>query len=85
MPEALAVVLVFFVCIAIYIAARFQRQSAGDPAVEMERLKQHEAWLRERLLRAERENWGPDMTAGIAKELRATTQEIDRARVRLSL
>jgi len=80
MPEALAVVFVFAVSAFIYVAARFQSR---DPARlnapdERLRLQHHEAWLQERLHRAQREQWDADMVAGIAAELRATSQQLAR-------
>jgi hypothetical protein len=84
MPEALAVLLVFAVCVFVYVAAWIQTRGSGGArsAADVERLQLHEAWLRERLLRAERETWDDDMIARIAAELRATSRELDRVRVR---
>ncbi len=83
MPEALAVLLVLAVCVFVYVAASIQTRNSGGAhrAADVERLQLHEAWLRERLLRAERENWDNDMIASLATELRATSLELDRVRV----
>lgn len=85
MPEAFAVLLVFAVSAAVYVAAWLSTRGSlsAHTVADLARLQQHEAWLRERLHRAEREQWGDEMIAGIAAELRAASRELDRVRVRV--
>ncbi len=83
MPEALAVLAVFAVCLAAYVAAwlRSRDPSLVNATEDLQRLQHHEAWLRERLQRAQLERWDSDMIAGIADELRATSHQLTRATV----
>ena len=83
MPEAVAIIVVFAACVLIYVVAWFQSRNPAnvDNAAELERLQLHEAWLRERLLRAELEQWDPKMIASITQELRETSGHITRATV----
>lgn len=81
MPEALAVLFVVAVCVVIYVAAWLRGR---DPALvnaheDLQRLRHHEAWLHERLHRAQLERWDADMIAGLADELRATSRQLARA------
>lgn len=80
MPEALAVLLVFVVSIAIYAAAwlRGRDPSLINVTEDLERLRDHEGWLRERLHRARLERWDREMIAGLADELHATSQQLAR-------
>jgi hypothetical protein len=57
---------------------RKQAAHAGSPA-EIARLQHHEAWLRERLARAEREHWGEAMIGELVADLEETTQALTRA------
>jgi hypothetical protein len=83
MPEALAIIVVFATCALIYVVARFQSRNPAkvDAAAELERLLLHEAWLRDRLSRAERERWDQKMVASITQELRETSDKITRATI----
>ena len=81
MVETLTTLTLLSVAALIIFAIRFKRQHAahaGSPA-EIARLQHHEAWLRERLERAQREQWGAEMIAGLAEELAATSQQLARA------
>jgi hypothetical protein len=83
MPEALAVLVVLVVSIAIWLGAWWQMRGTpqlSTPA-DLERLRHHESWLRQRLERAQREQWGADMVDGIAAELRLTSETLRRASV----
>lgn len=81
MPETLAVLFVFAVVAIIYVAAwlRSRNPSLVNVDDELQRLRHHEAWLRERLHRAQLERWDADMIAGLADELRATSRQLARA------
>lgn len=78
MPETFAVVLVFVVSIIVYVAAKIQARNPvhHHPSVRREQLQSQHAWLEERLLRAERENWGPEMRHSIAEQLAATRRKL---------
>lgn len=80
MPEALAVLLVFVVSIAVYGAAwlRSRNPALINVAEDLQRLRHHEGWLRERLHRAQLERWDSEMIAGLADELHATSQQLAR-------
>ena len=82
MPEALAVLVVFAVCLVVYVAARLRRRDPSFINVEedLPRLRHQETWLRERLLRAVEERWDTTMIAGIADELHVTTLQLARVR-----
>lgn len=80
MPEALAIFAVFAVIAASFIGARQHAgHGATDPRREIERLQHQERWLRQRLERAKRENWGSEMIAGFAKDLESTSRELAEA------
>ena len=83
MHEALVVLLIFAVSAIVYIAAwlRSRDPSPRSAADELDRLRLHEAWLRERLELAAREQCGRDMIAALASELRLTSQQLARARI----
>jgi hypothetical protein len=78
MPEALAVLFVFAVCVLVYAIAWMQtrRPSAVNVRDELQRLQAQEAWLHERLQRARRERWDDAMIAGLVDELCVITQQL---------
>jgi hypothetical protein len=81
MPEAFAVIFVFVVTVAAYVGAKIH---AGNPSLqeirgECTRLRQHRAWLEERLQLAWRENWGQEMRDRIADEIEATEAQLAQA------
>lgn len=80
MPEALAVFFVFTVSVIFYVAIRIRTRDPAhlDPRHERTRLQQHEAWLRERLNRAQIERWDDDMVATLEDELRDTSLQLAR-------
>jgi hypothetical protein len=80
MPEALAVLVVLAVCLVVYVAAWLRSRDPSFINVEedLQRLRHHEAWLRERLLRAVEERWDAEMIAGIADELHVTALQLAR-------
>ena len=82
MPEAVAVLFVFAASVIVYAVAwlRSRDPSLVNVAEDVQRLRHHEAWLRERLERAQLERWDSDMIAGIADELRATSYQLARLR-----
>jgi hypothetical protein len=51
-----------------------------DPRHEMARLRDYEAWLRQRLEMAQLEKWDEEMVAHVAEELIATKRELSRRR-----
>lgn len=80
MPEALVVFFIFAVVATAFVAAwiRSRAPSLVNLQEDLQRLRQHEAWLRERLHRAQLERWDSDMIAGLAEELRATSHQLVR-------
>ncbi len=83
MPEAFSVLFVFAICAFLFVAARLRSRNPAlvPSADELQRLRHHEAWLRERLHRAEQEQWDAQMIAGLADELRSTSEQLARASV----
>jgi hypothetical protein len=83
MPEALAVMVVFAVCVVVYFVALFQSRDPArvDVREDFQQLQLHEAWLRERLHRAQREQWDADMIAGLAGELEIASRKLARTPV----
>jgi hypothetical protein len=81
MPEAVAVFFVFAVIAFVFVVAwlRGRDVSLVNVSDDLQRLRQHEAWLRERLHRAELEQWDDAMIASLAADLRATSHQLDRA------
>lgn len=80
MPEAFAVLFVLVASVTVYAVAwlRSRDPSLVNISEDVERLRHHETWLRERLDRAQLERWDSDMIAGIAEELRATSHHLAR-------
>ena len=81
MPEAFVVFFIFAVSVIVFVAAWIRGR---DPSLvnvhdDLQRLRHHEVWLRERLVRAEREQWGEAMIESLAAELRTTSRQLDRA------
>lgn len=80
MPEAAAVLLVFLICIFVYVMAKIQARNPAhsEPTVVREQLTQHRAWLEERLRQAEREDWGSEMRGPIAEQLETTARKLSQ-------
>lgn len=78
MPEALAVLAVFLVCVVIYVIAKVQARNPElqKPAAQLAQLNEQRAWLEERLRRAERENWGNEMRQSIVRQLEETMRKV---------
>lgn len=79
MPEALAVLVVFVVCVIAYVGAllRARDPSQFDPQHERARLQEQRAWLEHRRALAQREKWDHGMVARIDADLAATARELD--------
>ena len=77
MPEAFAVLAVFVVAVASFVGAKMITANPSSQSAEEERLRlQHyHAWLVARLELAQREGWGPEMMAPIARELELTESQ----------
>ena len=80
MPEALVVVFILAVTAVVFVAASIRGR---DPSLvnlhdDVQRLRQQELWLRERLHRAELEQWDEAMIAHLAADLRDTSQQLAR-------
>ena len=85
MIEALAVFLVVAgVALALFVARVQARSRKLDPHVEQERLQQHLAWLEDRRLHAEKQNYDEDMKARIAEQLVQTRRQLVLVRAQLS-
>lgn len=70
MPEALAIFLVLNIAVGGILFARFLPDpEKKNRALELQRRRQHAAWLRERVATAEREKWGGAMIGSLRKQL----------------
>lgn len=79
MPEALVVLGVLAVALISWLGAWLHTRNPANtnPAEEAARLREHVAWLEQRLEVARRENWGGEMVAGIAAELSTTSRQLE--------
>ena len=84
MPEALAIVAVAAVVVVAFIGAWLQERNPArqDARADLERLRQHAAWLEQRLEIAGRENWDDSMIASLAAEHAATLRQLAEGRAR---
>ena len=78
MPEALVVLGVLAVALLSWLGAWLHARNPANtnPADEAARLREHVAWLEQRLEVARRENWGGEMIAGITTELNAAAGQL---------
>lgn len=79
MPEALAILFVFFASITIGLYARglANSVSATEQASEtLQTLQAQSLWLDERLRLAKRENWDNDMIAQLQQRIRVNAQQL---------
>ena len=81
MPEALAVLAVVVVTIVAWFGAWMHARNPANYNArdEVARLRQHSAWLHQRLELAQRERWGGDMIASLSDEIEATAEQLARA------
>jgi hypothetical protein len=84
MPEAFAVLFVLIAALGVYVGAEIHSRNPANhnAKLDAERLRGQEAWLRQRLQMAQRENWSGDMVARLTEELGATTQQLAKVDVR---
>lgn len=75
MPEAIAIVAVFFTAVLIYVIARVQ-SAKPHPLKEREHLQQYHDWLVERLLHAEKHAWDEGMKEHLATQLNETREKL---------
>ena len=82
MPEAFAVLLVFFVSLGVYVFAWMRTRDPANqkPSEEVERLQMQRAWLEERLQLADGEGWGAEMRASLRDQLAENARELTKAR-----
>ncbi len=78
MPEALVVLGVLAVALFSWLGAWLHTRNPANtnPADEAARLREHVAWLEQRLEVARRENWGGEMISGIATELNTAAGQL---------
>lgn len=78
MPEALAIVAILVISLAVWISARVQAANPALQRPELDRIRllYHADWLQHRLEIAERENWDAAMIAGLQADLARTTREL---------
>ena len=87
MPEALAVVFVFFVAAGIFLfslvtAAR--AEATEDTSLSLQQLKQQEAWLEERLQKARQEKWDGDMVARLLDQQKTAAFRLRRLELKIA-
>ena len=80
MPEAFAVLLVFVVSVSAYVAAKVNTSNPANanPVADFQGLRQHRAWLEERLRLAWREKWDQVMISRLADEIEAVDAHLAR-------
>lgn len=85
MPEAFAVLAVFFVVVAAWFGAWLHARNPANhnPIEDAQRLRMHADWLAERLTTARREKWGGEMVANLTIELNATSEQVSRSEAHL--
>jgi hypothetical protein len=74
--EALVILLVPLVALAIWAVAYFQ-PCAADPAAERARLDQHIAWLEERLAYAREKHWDEQMIGNLTAQLESARRQLE--------
>lgn len=81
MPEVLAVVAVFVVTLIAWIGAWLHARDPANQNVhdDIQRLRQHAAWLDRRIEVAQRERWGGDMIVSLEEERQTTMRALARA------
>lgn len=72
-----ALILLFIACLAAWRHAR--NPSNYNPRAELVRLRNHAAWIEQRLDTARRERWGHDMIAGLSDQLGDACRQLSRA------
>ena len=82
MPEAFAVLAVVVVTIVAWFSAWMHARNPANTNAQAEiaRLRQHAAWLEQRMEVAQREKWGGDMIATLSDEMEGTARQLVRAR-----
>jgi len=66
--------------IAWFTAWWFTHARGESPRAEIERLRNHAAWLEQRLDTARRERWDPDMIVSLSGQLGVACQALARAK-----
>jgi hypothetical protein len=77
MPEAIAIIGVFFTAVLIYVIARVQ-SAKHHPLKDREHVQQHHDWLVERLLHAEKHAWDESMKEHLATQLAETRERLEK-------
>ena len=87
MPEALVVAAILAVAVAVYLYALLESRNPArqNAQLDLARLRQHTAWLQDRLRLAEEENWDGDMVASISTELELARRQLAELSGRLSV
>jgi predicted trehalose synthase len=77
--EAIVIVVVFAVALAIYVGARFGvgRELLPGPAEQLRQLREYRATLREKLQRGQREGWDGVMLAQVADKLAVADRQLE--------
>lgn len=68
MPEAIAVLSVAFLIAALFVILKLMHRKPHGPA-EIQRLREHIAWLEDRMRHATEKNWDADMKRRIEEQL----------------
>jgi hypothetical protein len=77
MPEALAVLVVFVVCVIACVGALLRARDPSDPHQERVRLHEQRVWLEHRRTLARKENWDHGMIARIEADLAETSRALE--------
>lgn len=84
MPASLILFPALVVALAAWVAAWLYTRSSAKPTArdELQRLRNHAAWLEQRLDTARQERWDRDMIVSLSNQLGAACEELARARGR---
>jgi hypothetical protein len=82
MPASFLLLPAFVIGIVAWLAAWWytRRTTADDGRDEIDRLRNHAAWLEQRLDIARRERWDPEMIVNLSDQLGTACTALTRAR-----
>jgi hypothetical protein len=84
MPASLIILPAVVVALAAWLAAWLYTRSSAKPTArdELQRLRNHAAWLEQRLDTARQERWDPEMIVSLSNQLGVACEELSRAQGR---
>ena len=85
MPATFILVPAVIIGLIAWLAAWWntRKPANSSPGEELRRLRNHAAWLEQRLDTARRERWSREMIVGLSEELGTACQQLSRAQLRV--